>query len=210
MLYQGDSTKFYPDGYYRCNKSYTYPSGARILTKGCKYLLRHGVDMSLIVDGRKTAHCVSNKFFENHFDVEHPVSVTVYKLVRMKKDGNCYPLFIGKKKPFLLDTVMPCEYLPTKGFAPRSVDDEHTGGWHCCFFPVAPHLSEDLATGEHRVWLQCEAIGKMKTYKRGLHQGGDWVLVENLIPRKILSAKEVAERCHDFYTFYNNFKPTTK
>ena len=117
--------------------------------------------------------------------------IKVYKLVRQGKDGQFYPLFIGKNEPFRFGEVMPCQFLPTKGFAPRSVDDNQTGGWHCCFTPVAPHLSETLATGEQRVWLECEGTGKTKVYKRGLHQGGDWILVENLKPVRVVPWDEV-------------------
>ena len=43
----------------------------------------------------------------------------VYKKVRIKWDGNCYPLFIGKNKPFIFGEWMQCEFIPTKGFADR-------------------------------------------------------------------------------------------
>lgn len=115
----------------------------------------------------------------------------VYKLVRQLKDGSLRPLFIGKTKPFVIGQKMHCEYLPTKGFAPRSVDDSQTGGWHCCFQPVAPHLDETLKTGETRVWLECEAEGTTKTYHRGEHQGGDWILAEIITPIRVMPWDEV-------------------
>lgn len=117
----------------------------------------------------------------------------VYKLVRKLKNGSLKPLFIGKKKPFVIGEKMKCEYLPTKGFAPRSVDDNQSGGWHCCFQPVAPHLTETLKTGEERVWLECEAEGTTKTYHRGEHQGGDWILAEYITPLRVMPWEEVRQ-----------------
>ena len=118
--------------------------------------------------------------------------MTVYKLVRIKKDGNCYPLFIDKNKSFRFGHFIHCEYHPTKGFVPRSLECEWlVGGWHCCFQPVAPHLSEELANGEQRVWIECEAKGMSKTYDRPESQGGAWILVEWLKPIRILPWDEV-------------------
>ena len=127
----------------------------------------------------------------------------VYKLVRQGTDGQCYPLFIGKKQPFVFGQKMKCEFLPTKGFAPRSVDDNQTGGWHCCFTTVAPHLSETLATGEQRVWIECLGGGNTKVYKRGLHQGGDWILVEYLTPLRVVPWDEVRKMQEQFRTQHN-------
>ena len=117
--------------------------------------------------------------------------MTVYKLVRIKKDGNCYPLFIDKNKPFRFGEWMQCEYHPTKGFAERSIDDNNTGGWHCTYRCLAPHLSEILANGEQRVWIECETKGKTKTYKRPKRMGGAWLLAEWIKPIRILSWDEV-------------------
>lgn len=188
--------KHYPEGIYTCVHGYTHGNMGRIFTKGNTYRLSYEkprvLDCDYVLVGNKHPIRISPEGFEELFDVEHPVKITVYKLVKLRKNGNCYPLFIGKKKPFVMNQEMQCEFLPTKGFAPRSVDDANTGGWHCCFFPVAPHLSEKLATGEQRVWLRCDGAGKMTTYKRGLHQGGDWILVEKLTPREILTSEQVA------------------
>lgn len=185
---------FIPEGIYRCKRTVTHGNLGRLFTKGCNYPVRHEIpkvlDCDYVLVGNKGGGFRAG--IEQFNDCFEPVTVTVYKLVKLRKDGNCYPLFIGKKKPFVMNQEMQCEYLPTKKFAPRSVDDANTGGWHCCFFPVAPHLSEKLATGEQRVWLRCDGAGKMKTYKRGLHQGGDWILVEKLTPREILTSEQVA------------------
>lgn len=118
--------------------------------------------------------------------------MTVYKLVNLKKDGNCYPLFIDKNRPFLFNEWMKCKFVPTGGFAERSVsDDEKLGGWHCCYQPVAPHLSETLRNGQQRVWIECESKGITKRYNRPESQGGAWILVEYLKPIRILSWNEV-------------------
>lgn len=187
--------KHYPEGAYRCTTGFTHGNIGLVYHKDKTYNLAYEVPKALDCDyvllGNKRQFRISPEFFENHFDWEHPVSVKVYKLVRLGKDGQCYPLFIGKDEPFQFGTVMHCQYLPTKGFAPRSVDDSQTGGWHCCFTPVAPHLSEKLASGCERVWIECEGSGKIKTYHRGLHQGGDWILVENLKPVRVMPWDEV-------------------
>ena len=127
----------------------------------------------------------------------------VYKLVRQLKDGSLTPLFIGKKQPFVFGQKMKCEFLPTKGFAPRSVDDKNSGGWHCCFTCYAAHLSEKLANGEQRVWIECEAEGTTKTYKRSLLQGGDWILVEYLTPLRVVPWDEVRKMQEQFRTQHN-------
>lgn len=73
-----------------------------------------------------------------------------YKLLRKAKDGKLYPLFINRKEATVFNEWLQAECYPTKGFAVRK-------GWHCCFKPYAPHLKIDLANGEHRVWVECEA-----------------------------------------------------
>ena len=100
----------------------------------------------------------------------------VYKKVRILKDGNAYPLFIDKKKPFEFGSWMKAEFHPTKGFAPRSLgkddDGNEIGGWHCCFKPEAPHIADQLKSGEIRVWMVCEAEGRSQKYDRPESQGG--------------------------------------
>lgn len=118
----------------------------------------------------------------------------VYKKVRQMKDGTLKPLFIGKDKPFEIGKWQHCEYIPTKGFAPRSIstdDNSKIGGWHCCFKPVAPHIADELSSGEKRIWMECEARGRSTVYKRSLLQGGSWILVEEIKPIRILTDEEV-------------------
>jgi hypothetical protein len=119
------------------------------------------------------------------------MKMKVYKLVKKRRDGKCYPLFIDAKTPFVFGQKMHCKYVPTKGFAPRSVDDNKTGGWHCCFSTVAPHLVENKKGGEHRVWIECEAEGKTCKYDRPLKQGGAWILVETITPIREVPWDEV-------------------
>lgn len=64
-----------------------------------------------------------------------------YKLLRLKKDGKLYPLFINKKEATPLFEWLEAACYPTKGFAIRK-------GWHCCFTPWAPHLKMQLSSGE--------------------------------------------------------------
>lgn len=119
----------------------------------------------------------------------------VYKKVRQLKDGNLYPLFIDKTKPFVFGEWMRCEFHPTKGFAERSIGQDENGnemgGWHCTLEMNAPHIADELKSGEKRVWMECEAKGKMKKYERPLLQGGTWLLVEYLKPLRILSDENV-------------------
>lgn len=122
--------------------------------------------------------------------------MTVYKKVRLMKNGTLRPLFIGKDKPFVIGKWMRCEFIPTKGFAPRSIvttDNSKIGGWHCCYKPLAPHIADRLSSGEQRVWLECEARGRHTKYDRPESQGGTWLLVEEIKPLRIISESEVAK-----------------
>lgn len=116
--------------------------------------------------------------------------MVVYKKVRVLSDGNYYPLFIDKKKPFRFGEWMKAEFHPTKGFAPRSLGKDSAGneigGWHCCYQPVAPHIADNLKSGERRVWMMCEAKGTIRKYNRPESQGGAWLLAEYLKPIKII------------------------
>ena len=106
-----------------------------------------------------------------------------YKLVRINKDGKLYPLFIDKAREYMIGEKRTAEYIPTKGFAPRL-------GFHCCFIPFAPHLKTKLASGENRVWIECE-VDNFETYDRPESQGGKWILAQDLTVTKILTSEEV-------------------
>ena len=106
-----------------------------------------------------------------------------YKLVRQLKDGNLYPLFIDKKTPVEFGVWRKAECFPTKGFAVRK-------GWHCCFLPIAPHLSRQLANGEKRVWVECD-VDDYVTYDRPESQGGTWILAQWIRVNRIISDEEL-------------------
>lgn len=122
----------------------------------------------------------------------------VYKKVRMLKDGNCYPLFIDNKKQFLFGEWMRSEYHPTKGFAPRSIIDaggEQIGGWHSCPAPEASWIADELASGEKRVWMECEAEN-VQEYKR---PQGIWYLSEWIKPLRLLTREDVDNILEEVY-----------
>ena len=106
-----------------------------------------------------------------------------YKLLRIKKDGKLYPLFINKTISTPIGEWMIAECHPTKGFAIRQ-------GWHCCFKPIAPHLKMELKTGEKRVWVECE-VEDFESYERPESQGGAWVLAQKMKINRVLTLQEV-------------------
>lgn len=106
-----------------------------------------------------------------------------YKLVRKKKDGKLYPLFINKTVPTPIGEWLDAECHPTNGFAVRT-------GWHCCFKPFAPHLKEKLSNGEQRVWVEVE-VDDWTSYERPQKQGGAWILAQRIKIIKELSQEEV-------------------
>lgn len=106
-----------------------------------------------------------------------------YKLLRMKKDGNLYPLFINKTVSTPIGEWMTAECHPTKGFAVRQ-------GWHCCFKPIAPHLKERLSNGEQRIWAECE-VEDWEAYDRPESQGGAWILAQRMKIVRILIDSDV-------------------
>ena len=95
-----------------------------------------------------------------------------YKLLRKKKDGKLYPLFINKTIPTPIGESMQAECYPTKGFAIRK-------GWHCCFEKNAPHLKMKLSNGEQRVWVEVE-VEDWESYNRPESQGGAWILAQRM------------------------------
>lgn len=115
------------------------------------------------------------------------MEMVAYKLVR-KKGDKYYPLFITKNEETEIGKWMPAECHPTKGFAIRQ-------GWHCCFKPYAPHLKEELASGEKRVWVKCK-IRNFEKYNRPESQGGAWLLAQELMVVRELTKSEVQKlRC---------------
>lgn len=108
-----------------------------------------------------------------------------YKLLRIKKDGKLYPLYINKTVETPIGVWMQAECHPTKGFAVRQ-------GWHCCFKPVAPHLKTKLSSGEQRVWIECE-VEDWESYDRPESQGGAWILAQRMKINRVLTFEEVDE-----------------
>lgn len=106
-----------------------------------------------------------------------------YKLFRVNKDGKLFPLFITRNTETVVDEWLKSECHPTKGFAVRQ-------GWHCCFQPIAPHLKEELASGERRVWVEC-VVEDYTTYHRPESQGGSWILADRIKVTKVLTMEEV-------------------
>lgn len=106
-----------------------------------------------------------------------------YKLLRVLSDGSVHPLFINKSVPTPVGVWLPAECHPTKGFAVRQ-------GWHCCFKPVAPHLKENLSSGERRVWCEVE-VKDWASYDRPESQGGAWILAQAMRIVKVLTSEEV-------------------
>lgn len=90
-----------------------------------------------------------------------------YKLFNVRKDGSIGPLFINRKLRIPMDTWMPAEDHPTKGYA-------HRPYWHCCAEPDAPHLSP-----LGRQWYEVE-ITDFKVMERPVSQGNTWYLAEQL------------------------------
>ena len=111
--------------------------------------------------------------------------MTAYKLMRLGKDGKVYPLFINRKEPTRFGEVLEAEFLPRRGFQPRK-------GWHACFTPYAPHLKEELASGERRVWVEVK-VKDWESYDRPARQGGKWILAQNMIAVRVMDEKDVIE-----------------
>lgn len=106
-----------------------------------------------------------------------------YKLLRVKKDGKLYPLFINKTVETPIGEWLIAECIPTKGFAVRQ-------GFHCTFIPFAPHLKMELSNGEQRVWVECE-VEDFTTYDRPESQGSTWILAQKMKIIKRLTLDEV-------------------
>ena len=111
--------------------------------------------------------------------------ITAYKLMKLGKDGKVYPLFINKKEATRFGEVLKAKCYPTKGFAIRC-------GWHCCFTPYAPHLKEELANGERRVWVEVK-VKDWESYDRPESQGGAWILAQEMIAVRVMNEEEVFE-----------------
>lgn len=90
-----------------------------------------------------------------------------YKLVRKLKDGSKAPLFINQRLRYKEGVTLQAEDHTKKGFASRP-------GFHCCFTPNAPHLSE-----KDRVWIEVD-VEDYEVYDRPVNQGGQWILAQTM------------------------------
>ena len=106
-----------------------------------------------------------------------------YKLFRLTKDGQLAPLFINRKLRVPISEWLDAECHPTKGFAVRR-------GWHLTLLPRAPHLKDELKSGEKRVWCEVEC-DDFEYFTRPESQGGLWVLSQRMKVNKILTKEEL-------------------
>lgn len=135
-------------------------------------------------------------------------TITAYKLFR-QKNGQLYPLFIGKNDPTPVGEWIAAEFIPTKGFADRP-------GWHAGVLPMAPHLrTKDNQRADGRVWAEVEMpadvdwqsradlttsrdirdavpVGGHYRFKTSKMQGGAWLIGGALKVNRVLSDEEVA------------------
>lgn len=101
-----------------------------------------------------------------------------YKLMRLKKDGSLGSLFINRKATIPIGEWLEAECIPTNGFAIRK-------GFHCCFEMNAPHLKENLANGEQRVWVEV-FVEDYDILPRSSAYGGNWILADKMKVVKII------------------------
>ncbi len=91
-----------------------------------------------------------------------------WKLFKLRKNGTLGSLFINARAVLPVGEWMDCEDChEKKGFAYRPF-------WHCCYQPLAPHLSE-----KGRVWRRVAMVGVTKM-ERPEPQGGAWCLVNRI------------------------------
>jgi hypothetical protein len=91
--------------------------------------------------------------------------ITVWKLLKKRKDGTLGSLFINAKATLPVGEWMKAKSYRKKGYAFRP-------GWHVLENPYAPHLKED-----GRVWMRVTIIDYI-VIKRPETQGGKWFLAK--------------------------------
>ena len=95
------------------------------------------------------------------------MTISAFKLFRLRRDGSLGPLFINARQRIPIGKWLPAEEHPTKGFAFRP-------GWHATPEQSAPHLSP-----KGRVWCRV-SLRDVTTYKRPASQGGYWYTAKAL------------------------------
>ena len=112
-----------------------------------------------------------------------------YKLFRKMKDGYA-PLFIDATNLIQVGEEQECKTnLHKKGFAKRV-------GWHCCYKPLAPHLTTSPKHGAERVWVEVDVSGWIENYPRPESQGGAWFTCQHIKLIKELTPDEVESILH--------------
>lgn len=109
-----------------------------------------------------------------------PLSMTAYKLFRLRKDGTLGSLFVNRRA-----VLPPGAWLDASDAHPHP-GLAHRPGWHCCGEMRAPHIKLLLKNGERRVWAQVTMGGRVKTQLRPQSQGGlwflaDWIKIEEVL-----------------------------
>lgn len=95
-----------------------------------------------------------------------------FKLLKLRRDGSVGPLFINARARLPVGEWMPAEAHRRKGFAFRP-------GWHVMANPEAPHLKDELASGQRRQWWRVE-IEDFIEERRPDAQGGVWFLAQRM------------------------------
>lgn len=95
-----------------------------------------------------------------------------YKLFKIRKDGSIGSLFINAAEKYDIDTWMEAQPIKKTGFAFRK-------GFHCLVKPVAPHLKNELASGEKRTFFKVE-VDDYQYFMRPESQGGKWILAQRM------------------------------
>lgn len=95
-----------------------------------------------------------------------------YKLFKIRKDGSIGSLFINAAERYELNTWMDARPIKKSGFAFRC-------GFHCLVNPLAPHLKNELASGERREFFKVE-VDDYEYFMRPESQGGKWILAQRM------------------------------
>ena len=112
------------------------------------------------------------------------MSITAYKLLRLRRDGTLGPLFINRQQVIPVGQWLTAEDHPTKGYARRP-------GWHAAAKPVAPHLST-----KGRLWYKVELMGA-EPLKRPASQGTTWYIAKHM---KVICPVSVGETLRNIVT----------
>src|ERR1035437_6751780 len=99
--------------------------------------------------------------------------ITVYKLLRVRKNGTLGSLFIDRKTIIPINVWLKAKDCKTKGYA-------HRPGFHCTTKMSAPHLSP-----YGRAWCECDIEG-YEPFKRPSRQGGLWYIAQRMRITKVV------------------------